>query len=286
MNRRHLLTTLAAAGVGSQVSAQPSQTFHLRAGLVAYSYRKAFAAKTLTYEDLIRRIADWGLDGLDCTVYWFPDTSAEYLASLRKAAFKNGVQIYNAGVRVQLSQPTPELQRAEFETIRKWVDVADRLGASHVRVFGGNVPKGSTEQQAIAWAAEVLKRGAEYSGSKGITLGVENDYGLTLEAAPTVAIVKQAASPWAGVNADSGNLRADGYSQMELLLPHATSLHVKAEISAKDGTKEKTDWSRLLTIIGKSGYRGYAGLEYEGTDEAEIPRLAEELRAAVRKLPA
>src|SRR2546430_9940823 len=29
--------------------------------------------------------------------------------------------------RVQLAQPTPELQRAEFETIRKWVDVADRL---------------------------------------------------------------------------------------------------------------------------------------------------------------
>src|SRR5882724_4019500 len=286
MYRRHLLTTLAAVGAGSQLSAQTAQTFHLRAGLVAYSYRKELAAKTLTYEDLIRRIADWGLDGLDCTVYWFPDTSAEYLASLRKVAFKNGVQIYNAGVRVQLAQPTPELQRAEFETIRKWVDVADRLGASHVRVFGGNVPKGSTEQQAIAWAAEVLKRGADYSGSKGITLGVENDYGLTLEAGPTVEIVKQAASPWAGINADAGNLRADGYSQFELLLPYATSLHLKSEMSAKDGTKEKTDWSRLLTIIGKSGYRGYAGLEYEGTNEAEIPRLAAELRAAVRKLSA
>ena len=63
-------------------------------------------------------------------------------------------------------------------------------------------------------------------------------------------------------------------------------LGLKAEISAKDGTKEKTDWSRLLTIIGKSGYRGYAGLEYEGTNEAEIPRLAAELRVAVRKLSA
>src|SRR5205814_8302781 len=98
------------------------------------------------------------------------------------------------------------------------------------------------------------------------------------------AIGGPAAGQWAGVNADSGNLRVDGYSQIELLVPYATSLHVKAEISAKDGTKEKTDWSRLLTIIGKSGYRGYAGLEYEGTNEAEIPRLAAELRMAVRKL--
>src|SRR3954447_3260930 len=278
MNRRQLLTTLAAMGATSQLKADTASTFHIRAGLVAYSYRKEFAAKSLTYEDLIRRIADWGLDGLDCTVYWFPDTSAEYLASLRKSALKNGVQIYNAGVRVQLSQPTAELQRAEFENIRKWVDVADRLGASHVRVFGGNVPKGSTEQQAIAWAAEVLKRGAECAGSKGIILGVENDYGLTLEAAPTAAIVKQAASPWAGVNADTGNLRTDGYKQLETLLPYVTSVHLKRHISAPDGKQEPADWARLLGMLGSAGYKGYVGLEYEETEsEAEIPRLAADL---------
>src|SRR5436305_165486 len=231
MNRRQLLTTLAAVGATSQLKADTASTFHIRAGLVAYSYRKEFAAKSLTYEDLIRRIVDWGLDGLDCTVYWFPDTSPAYLASLRKTAFKHGVQIYNAGVRVQLAQPTPELQATELENIRKWVDVADRLGAGHVRVFGGNVPKGATQQQAIAWAAEVLKRGADYAGSKGIMLGVENDYGLTLAPGPTVEIAKQAASPWAGVNADSGNLRVDGYAQFETLLPYATSLQLKTEVA-------------------------------------------------------
>src|SRR5438128_12321158 len=133
MNRPQLLTTLAAAPAAAQLHAQPAPKYHLRAGLVAYSYRTALAAKSMTYEDLIRRIADWGLDGLDCTVYWFPDTSPQYLASLRKTAFKHAVQIYNAGVRVQLSQPTPELQQAEFENIKKWVDVAEHLGAGHVR---------------------------------------------------------------------------------------------------------------------------------------------------------
>ena len=237
----------------------------------------------MSYEDLIRRIADWGLDGLDCTVYWFADTSPEYLASLRKAAFKNGVQIYNAGVRVQLSQPTPELQLAEFENICKWVDVADRLGASHVRVFGGNVPKGATEQQAIAWAAEVLKRGADYAGTKGITLGVENDYGLTVEAGPTAAIVRQTASPWAGVNADTGNLRRDGYRQLVTLLTYVTSVHLKGQVAAPDGSKEPADWARLLGILGNAGYRVMLGCE--GTEaETEVPRMAAELRTVVSKL--
>ena len=287
MNRRELLTTLAAVPATAQLNAQAATNFHFRAGLVAYSYRKELAAKSLSYEDLIRRIADWGLDGLDCTVYWFPDTSPEYLASLRKTAYKNGVQIYNAGVRVQLSQPTAELQQAEFENIRKWVDVADRIGASHMRVFGGNVPKGATEQQAIDWAAEVLKRGAEYAGSKGIILGVENDYGLTVDAGPTIEIVKQAASPWAGVNADSGNLRVNGYANFAALAPYATSLHLKREVSSADGKKEAADWSRLLGILGKAGYKGYAGLEYEGNDaEGEVPRLVAELRTVVRRLSA
>jgi sugar phosphate isomerase/epimerase len=259
----------------------------LRSGLVVYSYREQLESKSLNYVELIERIADWDIDGLDCTVYWFPDTSNEYLASLRKAAYKNGVQIYNAGVRVRLAQPTPELQTAEVENLKKWVDVADRIGASHMRVFGGAIPKGATEQQAIGWAVEVLKRGADYAGRKGIILGVEDDGGLTTAAEPTVAIVKQTASPWVGINADSGNLRVNGYSQFEMMLPYTTSIHLKSEITNADGKKENADWNRLLDMIGKSHYKGYVGLEYEGDNaDTDIPRLAAELRTLVRKVSA
>lgn len=284
LNRRHLLGALAALPLASRLRGGP-EPFRFRAGLVAYSYRKQLAAKALNYDDLIRMIADWGLDGLDCTVYWFPDTSNQFLTTLRKTAFTRGVQIYNAGVRVQLSQPTPELQEAQAENIKKWVDVTDRIGASHMRVFGGPVPQGATEKQAIAWAVEVLKRGAEYAGSKGITIGVEDDAGLTVEAEPTIEIVRLAGSPWVGINADSGNLRTDGYAKFESMLPYATSIHLKTEVSDKEGKKEKADWSRLLGMIGKSGYKGYVGLEYEGDyPETEVPRLAAELRGLVRKM--
>lgn len=285
--RRQFLEVAAALPAAAQLRAQPASRFHLRAGLVAYTYRQELAAKSMSYPDLIRMIADWGLDGLDCTVYWFTDNSNEYLASIRKAAFQNGIQIYNAGVRASLCQPTPELRLAQHENIRKWVDVADRLGASHVRVFGGQVPQGASEQQAIAWAAEVLKRGAEYAGSRGITLGVEDDGGLTTAAGPTVEIVKQAASPWAGINADSGNLRVDGYAQFATMLPYATSVHLKTSIAGADGKKEKADWKRLLTMLGNSAYKGFVGLEYEENDAAKAaPGLAAELRALVRTVSA
>ena len=285
MNRRQLLQAAAAASAASQLRGQSAPKFHLRPGLVAYTYRKELQAKTLSYEDLIRKLADWGIDGLDCTVYWFPDTSNEYLNNLRKIAFKSGVQIYNAGSRVSLCQPTPEGQAKQYEDIKKWVDVADKLGASHVRVFGGAVPKGATEEQAINWCVEVMKRGAEYAGSRGITLGIEDDGGITTAAGPTIEIAKRTGSPWAGINADSGNLRVDGYNGFAAMMQYATSIHLKASMTVEQGKKEKADWPRLLNIIGNSGYKGYVGLEYEENDSGErTPSLLAELRGLIRNL--
>ncbi|HXJ43303.1 MAG TPA: TIM barrel protein, partial [Bryobacteraceae bacterium] len=168
MNRRDLLKTIPALAAASQLPAQSSTNkARLRPGLVAYSYRGQLEAKKLSYEDLIRMTADFGLEGLDTTVYWFPEPpSNPYLAGLRRTAHKNGVQLYSIAVRVRLCQPTPELQAAEVAKAKLWVDVAEKLGAGHIRVFGGTVPKGVDEPQAIAWAVETMKRACEYSGSK------------------------------------------------------------------------------------------------------------------------
>lgn len=228
--------------------------------------------------------ADLGFEGLDTTVYWFPDTSAGYLANLRRTAYKNGISLYSIATRVRLAQPTPELREAEVAMARKWVDVAERLGATHVRVFGGAIPKGATEEQAIGWAAETLKSAAEYSGSKGILLGVEDDGGLTTNAEPTVAIVRRADSPWAGMNLDTGNFPKDGYAQTEMSIPYAVSTHIKAMVSTADGKKEKADFERLFGMLARGGYRGFVSLEYEESDaETAVPGIAAELIRAARK---
>jgi len=284
MNRRELFSLLAAAPLLRGQASQPRS--HLRAGLVAYTYRKELEAKTLSYEDLIRKVSALGLDGLDTTVYWFTDTSDRYLAGLRNTAYKNGVSLYSAAVRVRLCQPTTELQKAEVENARKWVDVAEKLGASHVRVFGGTVPKDATEQQAIGWAVEVLKPAADYAGSKGIMLGVEDDGGLTTTAEPTVEIVKRAAHPFAGINVDTGNFPKNGYSQVEMCIPFATAVHLKTKIADASGQKVEADWNRLAAMFAKGGYKGYLSIEHEEPGdnlETTLPKLASNLRRVTAK---
>ena len=274
MNRRTFLSAAGAAAVASTVpdivaaQAAPGKA-RFRTGLVAYSYRQALQAKAMTYEDLIRIAVETGTDGIDLTVYWLPSTSDDYLLPLRRLAYKNRVEIYSIGTRVRLAQPTEALRDEQLTELRKWLDVAQRLGATHVRVFGGNKPEGATLDQAIGFAVETLKRGAELAGARGLILGLEDDGGITDFAKETIEIVTGASSPWAGMNLDIGNFRPPNvYDQIEMSIPYAVSTHVKTEVALDDGkTRAPFDWDRVFKMFAAHGFRGYMGLEYEAPDD-------------------
>lgn len=219
----------------------------------------------MTYEDLIRIAVETGTDGIDMTVYWLPSTGDEYLLPLRRLAYRNRVEIYSVGTRVRLAQPTAELREEQLVELRKWLDVAQKVGATHVRVFGGAKPPGATLDQAIGFAAETLKRGAELAGARGLILGVEDDGGITDFAKETIEIVTRANSPWAGMNLDIGNFRPPKvYDQIEMSIPHAVSTHVKVDMALDDGkTRAPFDWDRVFAMFAAHGFRGYMGLEYE-----------------------
>jgi L-ribulose-5-phosphate 3-epimerase len=286
MHRRQYLQTLAAAAAALTAGAPRARAAgkaRFRPAICAYSFRNQLKAGTMTYADIIRMVADLGADGIDLTTYWFADTNDETLFALKKLAYRSSVAIYTIGVRVRLAQPTAALQAAELETVRKWVDVAEKLGASHIRVFGGAVPKGATEDQAVAWAVETLKRGAEISGGKGIILGVEDDGGITTNADRTVEIVKKAASPWAGINLDIGNFPDDGYNQIEMCAPYATNVHFKTAVHVNK-QKQPADWPRVLKILGAAGYKGYLSLEYEEEQEplTVVPALIRKMKETIQ----
>jgi sugar phosphate isomerase/epimerase len=294
MDRRSFLAAAAAAIVGARVSdplratgpaglgaavsragRQGSELARFRTGLVAYSYRQALQAKTMTYEDLVRIAVETGTDGVEMTVYWLPSTSDDYLLPLRRLAYRNRVEIYGIGTRVQLAQPTADLRERQLTELQKWLDVAQKLGATHVRVFGGKKPDGATLDQAIGFAAETLKRGAELAGARGLILVLEDDGGITDFAKDTIEILKRTDSPWAGMNLDIGNLRPPAvYDQIDMAIPYAVTTHIKTELTLDDGqTHAPFDWDRVFKMFAAQHYRGYMGLEFEasGDPATEVP---------------
>jgi len=96
MRRRDLFGVIPAAAVAWAAGPR------LRTAICAYSYRNELKAKTMTYDDLVHVAVETGVDGLDLTVYWFPNTSDEFLMPLRGLAYRNGVEIYSISIRTEL----------------------------------------------------------------------------------------------------------------------------------------------------------------------------------------
>ncbi len=281
-SRRQYCKLLAAAPLfasGSDAAPEPAL---FRPAICAYSFRQELKSGQMTYADVIRMAAGSGADGVDLTAYWLPDTNDETLFALKRLAYRLSVSIYSVGIRARMAQPTPELQDAAVASVRQWLGVAQRLGASHLRLFGGDVPKGATEDQAVGWAVETLKRCAEEAGRKGIVLGLEDDGGITTTAERTVEIVRKADSPWTGVNLDVGNFVGDAYRQIEVCAPFASNVHFKSRVRV-DGRRQSADWPRMLRILRKAGYRGYLALEYELEEDPRVavPQLIGRMRESI-----
>lgn len=276
----------------------------LKPGVVAMSFRGELESGKMTYEDVVRFSADLGLEGLDMTAYYVPpllkfppgiasqmvsemvretpaNPSSQWLASLRSTAYKNNFTIYSIGTPVKMSHETAELRQKEVAFGKKWVDMAERLGAGHVRVFAGSIPKGATEQQAVAWAVEVYKPLLDYGASKGILIAVEDDDELTRSADQLLNILKLAGNhPYSAINCDVGNFRKDGYNDVAKVAPYAHCTHIKTAMTTPDGGREPADWVKLFGILANAGFRGYVSMEIE-TNDNPVPKFAaEEIRVA------
>lgn len=289
MHRRAFLSSAALSGLSVSAPAAAEKPVEkkarLRTAICAYSFREELKSGKMTYSDLVRLAVELEVDGLDLTVYWFPENLDGFLMPLKRLAFRNAVELCSISIRTNCCQPTAEKQAAEVAGIRHWVDVAEKLGAGHIRIFGGTVPKGATEDQAAGWVVEILKRASEYAGSKGVTLGIENHGGITERAERIIQIVKAVDSPWLGINADTGNFRTDAYNQLRMLLPYAVNSQVKTEITDENGRRGPADWDRIIRMFAEASYKGYFSLEYEAKEPAPVavPRLTRQLNALARK---
>jgi len=277
MTRRELLASMAAL----PLSGKP----RLRPALCVYSFRKELQDKSMTYEGLVDKAVEWDIDGLDMTVYWLPTTERAWLLDLRRKAFRMGVEIYSISVRTELTKAAQADRDGQVAEIRKWVDVAAALGAGHIRIFGGNVPKGVVEEAAVPWVVECLKRGGEYAGQHGIILGLENHGGICTRAERMIEMVKKTDSPWVAMNLDTGNFRTEAFKQIEMCLPYSANVQVKSEMTFDDGKRGPQDWDKVIGMIAASGYKGYLALEYEAKEPAPtaVPRLLGTLKELCRK---
>jgi sugar phosphate isomerase/epimerase len=283
LTRRAFLTAASAFGIDPIKRLGPSR---MKLSVAAYSFRNALAGtrKSMTLVDFIDRAAEWDVDAVEPTSYYFPDPpTPEYCRRLRRQAFLLGLGISGTAIRNTFTHPSGPERDKELAHVRQWIDLAVDLGAPTIRIFAGDLQKGTTEAQARGWCIAAIHECCEYAAPRGVILALENHGGIVSTVDQLLSIVKAVKSDWFGVNWDSGNFRsADPYADLAKAAPYAVVAQIKTEVWP-NGVRQDADLARVIGILRASGYRGYATLEYEaeGDPFAAVPRYLRELRRAI-----
>lgn len=278
-----------AAAARSQDNADKSKVARLLPGCCAYSYDKDLRQGKMTLEDIILKAVELEIISVDMTVYYLKSTDPEYLHSLRRLAYKHAVVFSGAACGASMVQATAAKRIETLNQIKKWVDVTNELGASHLRIFAGMLPSGANMKEAIDWVVETMKAACDYSGPKGITLGLEDHEGVTQTSDVCIEIMQRVNSPYAGINLDITNFIAatqDAYAQIAACLPYSSgNIHIRDHFY--DHTP--VDMDRVWKMFAQAGYQGYVSAEYEASfsdslpSSTGVPKLIETIKTLCKK---
>ncbi|HEX4758999.1 MAG TPA: sugar phosphate isomerase/epimerase family protein [Terracidiphilus sp.] len=268
-----------AHAASPDTNADAGKTPRLMVSCCAYSYREALTHGKMTLEDLILKAVELKIDAVDVTVYYLKSTDPGYLENLRYLAYKNAVAFSGAACGSSMVQADASKREDVLKQIKNWIDVTDRLGASHLRVFAGKLPQGVTMQQATDWVVDGMKAACDYAAPKGIMLGLEDHSGVSQSAEVCLEIMHRVNSPYAGINLDITHFipfaTQDQYAQIAACIPYATVSHIRDHFD----DKSPIDMDRVWKMYADAGHKGYMALEYEGdvqsgeTAEAGVPKL-------------
>jgi sugar phosphate isomerase/epimerase len=242
----------------------------------------------MTLEQAIDFCADLGFEAVDPTGYYFPGHPAPptdaYVHALKRRAFLNGLGVSGTGVRNDFTVPDAAARAADLAHVKRWVEVAAKLGAPVLRVFDGRaLVKGPSREQMTAWVAEAFRECAAYGELHGVMIAYQNHDELLKTADEVLALRERVASIWFGLNVDVGSLRtADPYDEIARLAPYACTWQIKERLYRR-GQEQNTDLRRVFGILKNVGYRGYAPIETLGPGDPrdKLRRFLAEVREAL-----
>jgi sugar phosphate isomerase/epimerase len=296
------IITFVATPSFAQSAANEHVKPYIKLALNAFSFNDMLTGNrqpgnkpTLTLPELLDWCATQNIDAIDVTGYYFPGypevPSDEYIYELKRKAFKLGIDISGTGIRNNFASPDPAVRKADVERAKKWILVAEKLGAPVIRLFAGEIPKGYENKwdEVAGWMIECYKECAAFGAQHGVMIGIQNHGDMLQTAEQCIKVVKAVNSKWAGIILDTGNFKvADPYADIETVIPYTVNWQVKESVFGL-GSPVSTDVRKLMKILKQSNYRGYIPVETLSVKDKPydpytlVPALLKELRKAKDK---
>ena len=229
---------------------------------------------------------DFGIDAVEYvnTFFFNKATNKNYLKEMKTIANGEGVKslLIMCDREGALGDPDDAARMTAVENHYKWIDAANYLGCHSIRV---NAQSEGEYDEQIKLAADGLSQLTEYATKNDINVIVENHGGLSSNGKWLSGVIDMVNRPRCGTLPDFGNFYLgtwedkenvwyDRYVGVEELMPYAKAVSAKSHNFNKDGDEKDTDYSKMMRIVLDAGYRGYVGIEYEGSDLSEMDGIA------------
>jgi sugar phosphate isomerase/epimerase len=211
-------------------------------------------------------------------------TDSKFWTELKQRATDHGVRslLMMVDDEGELGNPNEKQRKKAVENHYKWVDHAKRLGCHSIRVNGFG--DGNKEEVGNALVDGMGALG-EYAAKVDINVVIEN-HGLYSSDGKWVAdVITKIGKDNCGTLPDFGNFCTarkwgstqdgtcpevyDRYLGVKEMLPFAKGVSAKSYRFDENGQETTIDYGKMLSIVKKSGFTGYIGIEYEGSELSE-----------------
>lgn len=280
LDRRSFIAASAALMAGTRVSAVDDTKKPLfEISLAEWSLHRALFAKGAKINNLDFPVVakkEYGISAVEYVNQFFKDKARDekYLAELKKRCDDNGVKsvLIMCDGEGYLGDADEKKRLKAVENHHKWVEAAKFLGCHSIRV---NAYSTGTYEEQLGRAADGLRKLCEYADKYDINVIVENHGGLSSNGEWLAATIKKVEHKRAGTLPDFGNFNLgagksyDRYKGVKEMMPFAKGVSAKSHDFDDKGEETKTDYRKMLAIVLDAGYRGYVGIEYEGSKISE-----------------
>jgi sugar phosphate isomerase/epimerase len=208
-----------------------------------------------------------------------PEFTGTRLADSVKDLAAAGLKISDLGASARMHESDPKVRAAQMDEGKRFVDLAHRLAAPYVRVFGDKVPAGEAKRDVMARVVDGLRTLGEHAKGSGVGILIES-HGDFTDSPTLLELLKGAAMDNVGLVWDAHHTFDAGKQQ-----PAATYAPLGRYVRhthLKDSNPEGADVRYVLTgsgtvpvretvrILASAGYKGYYGFEWEKGWHPEI----------------